>query len=170
MKEIGPRRGTRVCSAPLGSANDQFETNYSSIRTMTKDNLPLHVLYRRIELYIPKLVILQPTYPLSFYRSELLWFYQDGARHIYPDAWEEYLEPIPEVCDMCNPNKHIGDNIIFLYFKAGKNGIKGFRKFSKRKKNASSGIFYSQSDTTIQHFLVNRLDPHTMKVKLHWFC
>ena len=95
------RNWTEVCSAPLGSANDQFETNYSSIRTMTKENLPLHALYRRIELYIPKLVILQSTYPLSFYRSELLWFYQDGASHIYPDAWEEYLEPIPEVCDMC---------------------------------------------------------------------
>jgi proline iminopeptidase len=30
-------------------------------------------------------------------RKELLWFYQDGASHIYPDAWEKYLEPIPEV-------------------------------------------------------------------------
>jgi proline iminopeptidase len=30
-------------------------------------------------------------------RSELLWFYQEGASHMYPDAWEKYLEPIPEV-------------------------------------------------------------------------
>ena len=29
-------------------------------------------------------------------RSELAWFYQEGASHIYPDAWESYLEPIPE--------------------------------------------------------------------------
>ncbi len=29
-------------------------------------------------------------------RSELLWFYQEGASWIYPDAWESYLEPIPE--------------------------------------------------------------------------
>ncbi|MBL8143195.1 MAG: prolyl aminopeptidase [Acidobacteria bacterium] len=28
-------------------------------------------------------------------RSELLWFYQEGASHIFPDAWEEYLAPIP---------------------------------------------------------------------------
>ncbi|MFT4569983.1 MAG: proline iminopeptidase [Hyphomicrobiaceae bacterium] len=27
--------------------------------------------------------------------SELQWFYQDGASHIFPDAWEHYLEPIP---------------------------------------------------------------------------
>ena len=30
-------------------------------------------------------------------RSELLWFYQDGASHIFPDAWEHYLAAIPEV-------------------------------------------------------------------------
>ena len=28
-------------------------------------------------------------------REELLWFYQDGASWIYPDAWEAYLAPIP---------------------------------------------------------------------------
>lgn len=30
-------------------------------------------------------------------RSELLWFYQGGASHIFPDAWENYLNAIPEV-------------------------------------------------------------------------
>lgn len=29
-------------------------------------------------------------------RSELLWFYQEGASWIFPDAWEAYLAPIPE--------------------------------------------------------------------------
>ncbi|HEU4418516.1 MAG TPA: prolyl aminopeptidase, partial [Planctomycetota bacterium] len=29
-------------------------------------------------------------------RSELLWFYQDGASRIFPDAFEDYLEPIPK--------------------------------------------------------------------------
>jgi proline iminopeptidase len=28
-------------------------------------------------------------------RSELLWFYQDGASQLFPDAWETYLAPIP---------------------------------------------------------------------------
>jgi proline iminopeptidase len=28
--------------------------------------------------------------------SEIQWFYQDGASHIFPDAWEDYLKPIPE--------------------------------------------------------------------------
>lgn len=30
-------------------------------------------------------------------RQELLWFYQEGASHLYPDAWEKYLEAIPPV-------------------------------------------------------------------------
>ena len=30
-------------------------------------------------------------------RSELTWYYQNGASNIYPDVWDEYLEPIPEV-------------------------------------------------------------------------
>lgn len=29
-------------------------------------------------------------------KSEIDWFYQDGASHIFPDAWEEYLAVIPE--------------------------------------------------------------------------
>jgi proline iminopeptidase len=29
-------------------------------------------------------------------RKELLWFYQEGASWLFPDAWEGYLEPIPE--------------------------------------------------------------------------
>ena len=30
-------------------------------------------------------------------RKELLWFYQEGASWLFPDAWDEYLKPIPEV-------------------------------------------------------------------------
>ncbi|GAB4529558.1 MAG: prolyl aminopeptidase [Pleurocapsa sp.] len=28
-------------------------------------------------------------------RQEIRWFYQEGASNIYPDAWQEYLKPIP---------------------------------------------------------------------------
>lgn len=28
-------------------------------------------------------------------RSELLWFYQEGASNVFPDAWEHYVAPIP---------------------------------------------------------------------------
>lgn len=29
-------------------------------------------------------------------KSEIDWYYQAGAHNIYPDAWEDYLAPIPE--------------------------------------------------------------------------
>jgi proline iminopeptidase len=29
-------------------------------------------------------------------QSEIDWFYQSGANHIFPDAWENFLAPIPE--------------------------------------------------------------------------
>lgn len=29
-------------------------------------------------------------------REELLWFYQDGANWFYPDAWEQFVKPIPD--------------------------------------------------------------------------
>lgn len=29
-------------------------------------------------------------------RSELKFFYQEGASHLFPEAWDEYLAPIPE--------------------------------------------------------------------------
>jgi len=30
-------------------------------------------------------------------QKEIRWFYQEGASYLYPDAWEQYLAPIPEV-------------------------------------------------------------------------
>jgi len=28
-------------------------------------------------------------------KKELLWYYQEGSSFIFPDAWEEYVKPIP---------------------------------------------------------------------------
>ena len=29
-------------------------------------------------------------------KSEIRWFYQEGASHVFPDYWEKYVAPIPE--------------------------------------------------------------------------
>ena len=39
---------------------------------------------------------------------EINWFYQQGASNIFPDAWEEYLKPIP-------PEER--DNLLMAYYK-----------------------------------------------------
>lgn len=41
-----------------------------------------------------KALILRGIFTLR--RKELVWFYQDGASAIFPDAWDEYIAPIPE--------------------------------------------------------------------------
>lgn len=42
-----------------------------------------------------KALVLRGIFTLR--RSELVWYYQKGASHIFPDVWDKYLEPIPEV-------------------------------------------------------------------------
>lgn len=39
-------------------------------------------------------LVLQGIFTLR--RSELLWFYQDGASWLFPDKWQRFLEPVPE--------------------------------------------------------------------------
>lgn len=29
-------------------------------------------------------------------QKEIKWFYQDGASHVFPDMWDQYVKPIPE--------------------------------------------------------------------------
>lgn len=41
-------------------------------------------------------------------QKELHWFYQEGASNIFPDAWEEYVKPIPE---------SERDNFLVAYYK-----------------------------------------------------
>jgi proline iminopeptidase len=41
-----------------------------------------------------KALILRGIFTLR--RKELLWFYQEGASWIYPDAWEDFIRIIPE--------------------------------------------------------------------------
>ncbi|KAJ3208254.1 hypothetical protein HDU67_006929 [Dinochytrium kinnereticum] len=41
-----------------------------------------------------KALILRGIFTLR--KSEIDWFYQNGASHIFPDAWDGYLAPIPE--------------------------------------------------------------------------
>jgi proline iminopeptidase len=41
-----------------------------------------------------KAIILRGVFALR--RRELEFFYQEGSSWFFPDAWEKYLEPIPE--------------------------------------------------------------------------
>ena len=41
-------------------------------------------------------------------KKEINWFYQEGCSYVYPDAWEQYLAPIPE---------DERDNLVAAYYK-----------------------------------------------------
>jgi len=41
-----------------------------------------------------KALVLRGIFTLR--RKELLWFYQDGASFLFPDAWDNFIKPIPE--------------------------------------------------------------------------
>lgn len=41
-----------------------------------------------------KALILRGIFTLR--RSEIIWYYQDGASHIFPDHFDKYVEPIPK--------------------------------------------------------------------------
>jgi proline iminopeptidase len=51
-------------------------------------------------------------------KKEIQWFYQEGCSFIYPDAWEEYLAPIPE---------DERDDLVAAYYKRLTSGNKDIR-------------------------------------------
>jgi proline iminopeptidase len=55
--------------------------------------------------------------------QELKWFYQDGASNIFPDFWENFLAPIPEI--------QRGD-LILAYYKLLSEGNKNERSIAAR--------------------------------------
>jgi len=55
----------------------------------------LALAYAETHPQVVKALILRGIFTLR--RSELIWFYQDGASWLFPDTWEKYLAPIPVV-------------------------------------------------------------------------
>lgn len=54
----------------------------------------LALAYAQTQTERVKALVLRGIFMLR--AKELHWFYQEGASYIFPDAWETYLEPIPE--------------------------------------------------------------------------
>jgi len=55
----------------------------------------LALAYAETHPHTVKALVLRGIFTLR--RHELLWFYQEGASYLFPDAWDKFLEPIPEV-------------------------------------------------------------------------
>ncbi|MBF2022601.1 MAG: prolyl aminopeptidase [Hydrococcus sp. C42_A2020_068] len=95
-------------------------------------------------------------------KKELLWFYQEGASNIFPDAWEEYLKPIP-------PEER-GD-LISAYYKRLTSEDKEIRLQAARAwsiwEASTSKLF--QSEDLIQKFGENQFADAFARIECHYF-
>lgn len=94
--------------------------------------------------------------------QDVHWFYQDGASHVYPDYWQDFIAPIPakKRGDLVNAyyQQLTGDNDI-----ARMKAAKAWSTWEGRTANLSP------LNSTVNHFT----DPHTAlsvaRIEAHYF-
>jgi proline iminopeptidase len=95
-------------------------------------------------------------------KKELLWFYQEGTSYIFPEAWEEYLKPIPV--------EERGD-LISAYYKRLTSEDNEIRLQSARAwsiwEASTSKLFQSQD--LIQKFSGNQFADAFARIECHYF-
>ncbi len=95
-------------------------------------------------------------------QKELRWFYQEGASNIFPDAWQEYLKPIP-------PEER--DDLISAYYKRltsdGHNiRLEAARAWSIWEASTSKLI---PSEDTIKRFGEEEFAEAFARIECHYF-
>ena len=95
-------------------------------------------------------------------QKEIDWFYQEGASYIYPDAWEKYLEPIPE---------EERSNLVESYYtrlisKDNSIRIKAAKAWSIWE--ASTSKLY-QSGKSLHHFENSSVAEAFARIECHYF-
>ena len=94
--------------------------------------------------------------------KELKWFYQEGASYIYPDAWEKYLEPIPD-------NKR--DDLMSAYYEI----LTGSDKDARYKAAKAWSIWEASTSKLIQnkkslhHFEDEQVADIFARIECHYF-
>ena len=94
--------------------------------------------------------------------EEIAWFYQDGAGRIFPDYWEDYLEPIPaaERGDMVSAyyRRLTGDNELARLAAA-----KAWSRWEGRTATLLP------DDTVVNHFSHPRVAMSLARIECHYF-
>ena len=95
-------------------------------------------------------------------QKELRWFYQEGASNIFPDAWQEYLKPIP-------PEER--DDLISAYYKRLTSEDHEIRLEAARAwsvwEASTSKLF--PSEDTIKHFGEEEFAEAFARIECHYF-
>jgi proline iminopeptidase len=94
--------------------------------------------------------------------KELHWFYQEGASYIFPDAWEEYLKPIPP------EERH---DLLSAYYQRLTSEDKNIRLEAARAwsvwEGSTSKLF--PSENTIQRFGEDDFAEAFARIECHYF-
>ena len=95
-------------------------------------------------------------------KKEINWFYQEGASNIYPDAWENYIAPIP---------KNERNNLVLAYYKrltSNNNSIRleAAKAWSFWEANTSKLI---QSQDCLHHFDNPKVAEAFARIECHYF-
>ncbi|MDJ0902764.1 MAG: prolyl aminopeptidase [Xenococcus sp. MO_188.B8] len=95
-------------------------------------------------------------------QKELRWFYQEGASNIFPDAWQEYLKPIP-------PEER--DDLISAYYKRLTSEDHNIRLEAARAwsvwEASTSKLF--PSEDTIKRFGEEEFAEAFARIECHYF-
>ncbi len=95
-------------------------------------------------------------------KKEINWFYQEGASNIYPDAWENYIAPIP---------KNERNNLVLAYYKrltSNNNSIRleAAKAWSFWEASTSKLI---QSQDYLHHFDNPKVAEAFARIECHYF-
>lgn len=107
-----------------------------------------------------KALILRGIFMLR--EKEIRWFYQEGCSYIYPDAWERYLQPIPE---------DERDNLVNAYYKKLTSSdhderIQAAKAWSIWE--ASTSKLY-QNQGSLHHFEDSKVADAFARIECHYF-
>ena len=95
-------------------------------------------------------------------QAEIRWFYQEGASFIYPDAWQEYLKPIP-------PEER--QDLLSAYYKRLTSKDKNIRLEAARAWSVweASTSKLIPSETSIQRFGEDEFAEAFARIECHYF-
>lgn len=94
--------------------------------------------------------------------KELAWLYQDGASRVYPDYWDDFLEPIPD--------KDRGD-VLSAYYQL----LTGEDEIAKMRSAKAWSTWEGRTATLLpnEDLLAHFTDPHTAmsvaRIETHYF-
>lgn len=94
--------------------------------------------------------------------GDIHWFYQEGASRLFPDAWEDFLEPIPEA------ERH---DLLHAYYRrlTGSNEVERLRVAKAWSVWEGTTLTLERNAAVIEHFAEPHLALSLARIEAHYF-